>query len=267
MSADRIFDIPILTYHKIDDRWDFGLNSVKPREFRRQMAFLKEEEFVPVTFRQVLVGEIPAKPVVITFDDGYASVFEAAFPVLQEFGFSAVVFPVTGYIGEWNHWEASPGFRRFCHLDEKQLRELAAAGWEIGSHGVTHRALVYLTEREIENELVVSYERITRITGQKPVSFAYPFGLQDARVRELARRAGYRFACTGLWGNGSARDFLQLRRIPVYRIDSLRAFRRKLGSGWSRAAEFAKLQVISWPARLTPLYQRWVAGNALKGGR
>ena len=262
MSADRIFDIPILTYHKIDDRWDFGLNSVKPGEFYRQMSFLKKEGFLSVTFRQVLAGEIPPKPVLLTFDDGYASVYETALPVLRKLGFPAVVFPVTGFIGEWNHWEASPGFRRFRHLNEQQLQELSEAGWEIGSHGMSHRALVYLSEREVERELITSKEQITDITGQKPISFAYPFGLQNPQVRQLVRRVGYRFSCTGLWVKNSSSDVLQLRRIPVYRTDSLSAFRRKLSGGLSGVLEMTKLRVISWPARLTPLYQKWVGKNS-----
>lgn len=249
--------IPILTYHKIDARREWGLTCVRPHRFREQMVFLKETGFHPVNFFQLQKNRLPKKPVIITFDDGYDSVYRHALPVLQELQFTAVVFVITGFIGGWNRWDANLGGIRFRHLDEPQIGALSGAGMEIGSHGITHRALTSLSAAEIETELSLSRKFLSGITGQAARSVAYPFGMQNAVVCRMARQAGYVYGCINLWGKLSAGSALALRRIPVYRTDSLSAFRRKLSSDWAHKAEITKLRTIGWWARLTPLYQKF----------
>ncbi len=250
-------NIPIFTYHKIDTVREWGLNVVSPEKFREQMEWLHREGYRAVTFRQ-LESALPddGKPIVITFDDGYQSVYQYAFPVLQELNFSAVVFVITGYRGTWNSWDANLGGIRFRHLEDGQIRELTQAGWEAGSHTVTHRSLIYLNENDLRRELVESREVLENLTGQPVHTLAYPFGQQNARVRQMVRAAGYRYGCMNLWGNPRPEPELLLKRIPVYGIDSLTNFRRKLGSGMAHQLEIARLRLISWPARLTGLYQK-----------
>ena len=254
-------NIPILSYHKIDRRAEWGLTCVKPDRFSRQMAYLKNEGYQPITFHNLYSGTLPDKPIIITFDDGYRSVYRNAFPVLQETGFSAVVFLITGYIGKLNTWDANIGGIRFAHLDEGQIAEMSRAGVEIASHTVSHRALTYLSDNEVRRELETSRRRLAEICQREIISLAYPFGLQNSRVRHIARRCGYRFGCVNIWGGNHGTDILNLRRIPVYRSDSFGDFRRKLSAGTGHKIELAKLRVISWPARLTPVYQRFRVKN------
>ena len=253
-SFDRV---PVLTYHKIEDRREWGVNTVPPGRFREQMEYLQREGFRPITFRELGTAAQPEKAVIITFDDAYESVYLHALPILQEFGYPAVVFVIVDYVGQWNTWDANLGGLHFRHLDEEQLRELVRSGWEIGSHTLTHRALVHLTPAEAEKEILQSRNRLREISGQAVTTLAYPFGLQNSRIREMARQSGYRWACQNLWGEFQADNPYTLRRIPVYRTDSLAAFRRKLTNVPGHALEMLKLRIISWSARLTPLYQRY----------
>lgn len=251
------YKIPILTYHKIDDRREWGINSVRPASFFKQMKFLREAGYQPVTLWSLRNGVIPLKPVIITFDDGYESVYINAFPILEQFGFTAVVFVISGYVNGWNTWDANLGGIRFRHLKTQQIRELAEAGFEIGSHGVTHRSLTQLAPDEVRSEMVISKKELEHITGKDILSVAYPFGLQTKMIRRVARSEGYEYGFINIWGKTSGADDSCLRRLPVYRTDSISAFERKLTFGWKNRLEIGKLSVLSWPAHLTPVYQKY----------
>jgi peptidoglycan/xylan/chitin deacetylase (PgdA/CDA1 family) len=249
-------EIPILTYHKITSRREFGINTVAPDKFREQIEFLQHNNFTPITFQELLQGIRPSKPVIITFDDGYASVFEHAFPVLREFQFKAVIFLITEFLGRENSWDVNLGGIRFAHLDQQQVAELSLAGHELGSHGATHRALNFLHRKEIESELNLSREVIQEISNQPVTTLAYPFGMQNKNIQQQAREAGYQVGCINLWGKSAPNNRLSLRRIPVYGIDSLTSFKRKLSGGFLNTLELAKLRLLSCSAFLTPLFQK-----------
>jgi peptidoglycan/xylan/chitin deacetylase (PgdA/CDA1 family) len=249
-------EIPILTYHKITSQREVGINTVAPDKFGEQMQFLKENNYHPTNFRELMQGNPPAKPVIITFDDGYASVFESALPLLKAFQFTAVIFLITDFLGKENSWDANLGGIKFTHLDELQVVKLSAAGMELGSHGATHRALTYLGEKEVISELHQSRKLISKISGQQVITLAYPFGMQNKKVQRLAKDAGYRIGCVNLWGKAEQNNPFNLKRIPVYGFDSLASFNRKLSGGKSQKLELLKLKVLSWPAFLTPMFQK-----------
>ena len=250
-------DIPILSYHKISSQLEFGLNTLPPDRFRQQLIYLKDQGFKTITFREILDDNIPPHPLIITFDDGYASVYQQALPVLQEFGFRAVIFIITDYIGKANTWDANLLSIKFFHLDGSQIKTLVGAGMEIGSHGVSHRALTFLPPEQLEYELRCSRERLTALVGKEIITFAYPFGIQNPAVQKAVQQAGYSFACMNMRGTGRKSNQYCLPRIPVYRTDSWFSFKNKLQPGFGRWLEISKLRLISWPACLTPIYQKF----------
>lgn len=251
-------DLTVLTYHKITRQREFGINTVTPDQFRRQMQYLYEHGYNPVTFRDLHKNHLPSQPLIITFDDGYVSVYENALPVLSKFGFPAVVFLISNYLGQENTWDANLGGVKFRHLNEKQVKQLSKEGIEIGSHGASHRALTYLEDREIESELKQSRGLMSRLSHQQVITLAYPFGLQNNRVQQIAKRSGYHFGCINLWGNSAPDNPMSIKRLPVYRTDSLEAFQRKLCTGPSKKRELMKLKLLSWSALLTPVYQKYI---------
>ena len=250
-------EIPILSYHKITSQTEFGLNTIPPWRFQQQMKYLKEQNFHPITFQDLSIPALPDKPVIITFDDGYSSVYHEAFPILKEHGFRAVVFIISNYIGKTNSWDANLFSVKFSHLDESQIKAMTAAGMEIGSHGVSHRALTFLTAKQLEHELRHSREILTSLSEKEIHTFAYPFGKQNLTIQQAVRQAGYQFACINVWGPRNGLNQYCLPRLPVYRTDSLTSFKQKLSPGWRKQLEILKLRLISWPAFLTPLYQKF----------
>jgi peptidoglycan/xylan/chitin deacetylase (PgdA/CDA1 family) len=256
MNEVNIFHIPILCYHKIENRHEWGLNTVKPIEFKEQIAFLQDQGYHTTNFNQLLSNEIPTKPIIITFDDGYASVYHNAFPILQEFKFTAIIYIISSFIGLLNTWDVNFGGIYFKHLDENNILEMATAGIEFGTHGQTHRALTYLTEKEIKKELIDSRLKLQELTKQPILSLAYPFGMQNRIVRNIASEAGIRFGCIGVRLNHISKNALRLNRIPVYRTDSIRTLKSKLSNGIIHKLELTKLFFMSWPAHLTPIYQK-----------
>lgn len=249
--------IPILTFHNISQRRDWGINTIPPERFRTHLQFLKNQGYVPINFLNLAHQKLPRNPIIITFDDGYASVFENAFPILQEFGFTAVVFVVTGYIGKWNEWDVNLGGIRSRHLNASQIKKLSESGIEIGTHGTSHYAFTYMTQQKLENELYESKKTIEKIIKRRVVSLAYPFGIQNQKIQQNVEEAGYTFACVNLNGHNGTNNPYCLKRYPVYRTDSIFALKNKLLPGIGNSFEIAKLRLLSWPAILTPVFQKY----------
>lgn len=190
---------PILLYHQVEstsvaNASDDGGYGVSPDEFEAQMRFLAERGYHCVSCRELertsFVGDQAqtARRIALTFDDGYRSFAENAYPVLLRYGFTATVFVVTGLLGATSDWERSP---KRPLLAPGEIRELAVDGIEFGSHTHTHRNLTVLTSEEALYELRRSREVLGHIVGGEVTRVAYPFGAADERIRALAAEAGY----------------------------------------------------------------------------
>jgi peptidoglycan/xylan/chitin deacetylase (PgdA/CDA1 family) len=215
---------PILCYHKVDTRFELGFTQLEPRVFRRQMETLARLGYRSLGSRELLDAlTAPGKGpgVVVTFDDGYASLSRFAFPILADLGFRALVFVITDYVGRENTWDVQYGWRRFAHLDWDELGRWQEKGIEVHSHGATHARLTWLSEAQAAEELERSREAIARRLGRAPAAIAYPYGSINDRVRGLAVRAGYALGFGGPSAAGA--DALQLRRLPVYGWDAFDA--------------------------------------------
>ena len=124
--------------------------------------------------------------IVCTFDDGYVGLLLNAMPIMQQYGFTATVFVCTDYIGQPNDWNYKDKKKRL-HMSFEELTELQKHGWEIGSHGVTHRSLLRLNDEEIIYELSES-KRILEGKYGPIISYAYPYGDYSNYIMELVNR-------------------------------------------------------------------------------
>jgi len=240
------YNIPILAYHKVDYKRELGITRVSPQRFERQISFLKSEGYKSISPDSLIQADnrkAPEKPILITFDDGYEGVYNYAYPVLRSYGFSAVIFLTSGYIGKNNYWDASPG-PRFRHLTFQQIQEMANHDICIGSHGVNHVFLTKLDNGSIKYETEMSKCCLEDALGYSVHFFSYPYGNYNTRVANFVRDAGYKAAFSLhpeiLKAEYSGEKMLEIHsfykipRIAIYLIDSFWAFRTKVGYNHSK---------------------------------
>ncbi len=225
----RAIRVPILEYHYIRvnpkplDRLGFDL-SVTPQDFAAQMAWLDLHGYHPVTFadlRAYFTGKepLPDRPVVLTFDDGYADFFTAAEPVLQMHGFKAVAYIVPGFWG------------RKAYMSPDQVQALDASGLvEIASHTVNHVNLANETTAEREYQLTRSRQMLEALLGHPVIDFCYPSGQFGKGAVTAVGAAGYSTATTQVPGTElSWSTRLVWPRVRVAGGETLAAFIAFLG--------------------------------------
>ncbi|MCL4488736.1 MAG: polysaccharide deacetylase family protein [Chloroflexi bacterium] len=224
---------PILMYHRIaqvprehDPR---GL-AVPPRQFERQMAYLKQHGYQCILLdnaahRLRTTRQMSRKSFVLTFDDGYHDFYSVAFPILQNLGFAATVFLVAGRVGGYSNWNGQPTTSSAPLLSWEEIRELACSGFTIGSHTLTHPRLTLLDDDRAVHEIRDSKTIIEDSVGAAVDVFAYPYTDLDLRIRRIVVQSGYAAACgrdRGRWGLDN------LWRAQVGRNDTLGSFVLKL---------------------------------------
>lgn len=216
-------NVPILMYHEIGRPEGPWKNLyVSPENFTKQLDFLQENGFHTITMaqlqknRQGLIS-LPPKPVVLTFDDGYASMYHTVFPLLQEKGMKAVFYVYPEKFGRHNS------------LTREEIKRMAAGGMEFGSHSMTHADMTKISTERLHYEITESKKILEEITGQTIDSFCYPAGRVNQRVAETLADLGYRNAVTTQYGFAAPeQDNFLLKRIRISYEDSLQNFGRKI---------------------------------------
>jgi peptidoglycan/xylan/chitin deacetylase (PgdA/CDA1 family) len=197
-----VITVPILLYHAVSAeataafrRW-----AVHPQRFGDHLAVLAESGYQPITVSRrgapraggdQPAGTLPPRPVVLTFDDGFADFASAALPRLERHGFASTLYVTTGYVGRGAGWLAAEGEGRRPLLTWPQLAEVATRGVEIGAHSHTHPRLDELPTREVREEVLRSRRTLEDRLQQPVPSFAYPHGYHGPRVRRVVVEAGF----------------------------------------------------------------------------
>ena len=186
--------IPILMYHHVGDwgesRADWAPWVVRSKEFRAQMDWLVANGFHTITFRELLAGQkagesLPAKSVIISFDDGWSAQEGVVRAELEPRGMHAVFFVYTAAVG------ATPN--NSGYISWEQLRILESAGHEVQSHTVSHGRLTDMPPSQLDREMRESRATIEKEMHHPVKVIAYPFGIYDERVMRAASAAGYEF--------------------------------------------------------------------------
>jgi peptidoglycan/xylan/chitin deacetylase (PgdA/CDA1 family) len=211
----------ILTYHAVEAHP--GSLCIDPARLAAHLDEVAESGRPVLTVSEIAAaleaGELSAG-VAITFDDGFDSVGQLAAPLLLERGLRATVFCVAGHLGAHNDWPTqAPGVPRRRLADAGQLRELVLAGFELGSHGMSHLPLRRASEPELRRELVDS-RRVLEDAVQAPVtSFAYPYGETLPRSARPLLECTYEAACTTRIGAIEAdSDRFALPRVDAHYV-------------------------------------------------
>ncbi|MDQ6717778.1 MAG: polysaccharide deacetylase family protein [Gemmatimonadota bacterium] len=225
-------------YHKADalpPGARYPGNYVLPEAFEEQIACLAKWKYQSITFDEWLSyregkGKLPKRPVIITFDDGYRSTYEIAWPILRRWGFSATVFLVSKLIGKTNEWDADE--KQEPLLSETEILAMLADGASFGSHTETHAALTKVPLSSAEAELKGSRRSLEAILERPVTALCYPYAKQSEAIRNLAREAGYCAAVIGRGGVNKVRsDPFALRRIKVDTGTTIRSLRLRLAMG------------------------------------
>lgn len=170
----------------------FADEAITPNEFAKQVAWLADHGYVGIRASDWIAWRrngvvLPPKPVLLTFDDGYAGVGRYGLPILERYGFGAVTFVVTRRIGNRNTWDESNGYKGAPLMSTDDIVRWSSRGFEFGCHTRTHPDLTLLKGQELEREIVGSRRDIAALLGEAPASFAYPWGLFNEAVRACVR--------------------------------------------------------------------------------
>jgi peptidoglycan/xylan/chitin deacetylase (PgdA/CDA1 family) len=195
--------IPILMYHSISSRAGprFRKWAVSPERFEEHLAYLAQYNYTPVTVTQLVAARtrgddaLPAQPMVITFDDGYADFHENALPALHRHGFGATLYIPTACIGGTCGWLQTEGEAPRPMLTWSQVREIVGTGIECGGHSHTHPRLDAIPSAVARDEIELCKRLLEEHLGRAVASFAYPHGWHTSAIRRMVRAAGYISAC------------------------------------------------------------------------
>jgi len=233
-------DLLVLCYHAVSPSWPADL-SVTPDTLEHQVAELARRGYRGARFSDALSAGPEGRVVSITFDDSYSSVLQLAKPILDRYGYPGTIFVPTDWPDGpcpmcWTGidcWLDTPFESELSPLAWSELRELANAGWEVGSHTCSHPHLPELNEATLTRELCDSKAHIEAEIGEPCVSLAYPYGDLNTHVINAAHESGYRWACTIPRVLSSPRP-LAWPRAAIYHDDNMRRFASKISPSLRR---------------------------------
>ena len=212
---------PILLYHHVSDASMGSRYFVSVDKFRAQMQALHDLGYTTITPSYLIDvlrsgGEMPLRPVIITFDDGNLDIYENAFPVMRELGFVGAFYLVGDRLLANNY------------VHQEHILEMVDTGWEIGSHSMTHKDLTLDTDT-IRFEVLQSRLLLKEATGEEINTFAYAYGKTDGFISGKVSEYGYRGAMgLGMSWEHSLGSLFYLNRREVQGDYDLAAFENLL---------------------------------------
>ena len=233
------YQLPILLYHRVVNETSvIGKHKlhVWEKNFRKQMQWLKDNDYQTITFRDLEAKEKEGnlnKKVILTFDDGYSDNYSILFPILKEFGFTAVIFLVTGC--KQNDWSLAEGEPAIKLMNRAQIHEMALYGIEFGCHTQHHVDLKRSNKALQETEIIGSMIDVEMNTGRKPISFSYPYGAYNDETLKAVKQAGFKYGITTIFGPDDWKeDLFRIKRIEVRPKTGMLNFIRKVsGTYWN----------------------------------
>lgn len=203
----------VLNYHKVAN--EHKSLSVRLADFEQHMIWLKEYGFTSITPEELYAfvtegAELPERPVLITFDDGYEDNYTNAYPIMKRYGFKGTIFVVTGFLGKY------PNYMTWA-----QAQELDRNGFSIESHTATHKSMTEASDEQITKELVQSRETLKEKLGKDADFIAYPTGTYNLHIAQLVKEAGYKGAFTIKYDNVSrSSNVYALERVPIFHTEN-----------------------------------------------
>lgn len=261
--------VPALCYHRLLSRDDLA-KGVPNNEriyvsyadrFEEQMKYLMDNGYNAISMDDFVAcvegrKNLPEKPIMITFDDGFESVYKYAYPVLKKYNLTATIFATPD--PESENFKVLKGID--CRLTDEQMKEMSHNGVCIESHGMTHRFLTNLPEGKLEWELKESKSTLERITGKSVNFLAIPGGAYNRRVRKIAKEIGYKAIFGQQKGSNNPKsDLFSLRRIVVERDFTLDHFAKAI----TPLGAF-QMRIIGWLKRVPQKFLGYRRGDIFR---
>ncbi|WBO84853.1 glycosyltransferase [Hymenobacter yonginensis] len=239
--------LPVLMYHKIPTeplQTKHRIFVTKDR-FEEHLRFFRQQQFTPITFLDYLafangerpLADFPARPLILTFDDGYLDNYTNLLPLMQQYGYRGVLYLLGDPAIRYNYWDVDtdPTEPRSDIMDEAQKRAFVAAGWEIGAHTMRHARLPELPAAEAAQEIQYSKTALEQALATRIVSFAYPYGALTPETKAQVHAAGFAFGvATDTGGLHLEDDRMQVFRVNMFPEETTATLRKKT-SFWYRA--------------------------------
>ncbi len=221
--------VPVLAYYSFSKNKPSKI-SITQDDFKAQMKYLKENDYHVIMLDQLLdfldyKEQIPEKSVVITFDDGWSSVYDFAFPILKKYDFPATIFIYTDFVGGGKA------------MSWKQIKELSEAGFDIQCQTKTHRNLTVPKKNEsfkeyfksLEMEISYPKKLFKKKLNKECECLAYPYGITNNLVIAMLKKHGYRAALTvEQESNSFFIDNYRINRSAIYGKYDIEKFKTKL---------------------------------------
>ena len=214
LSTDyKIYGVPVLNYHQVNDEKHSAL-TLHVDQFREQMEYLHNQGYNTITLAQLYDylengTELPNKPIVITFDDGYVDNYKNVLPILKEYNMKATLFMISDAAN-------TPGF-----VSTEQMHQMEAGGFDIQGHTNHHKILTKIDPTELPDALLGGKTSLEGILGEPIEYLAYPGGFNDMLVQYVTKQSGYKMAFTVQPGTVQTGDNLYaLNRLAIFQGDT-----------------------------------------------
>jgi peptidoglycan/xylan/chitin deacetylase (PgdA/CDA1 family) len=254
----QLNDPPVFVYHEVGEPLTGAAPAmaISPDRFERHVRWLAGLGYTGITVAEWLTVRRdcswgPAKPVLITFDDGYEGVGKHALPILREYGFTATVFVVTGRLGRTNDWDSDVTAKSHRLMGADDILRWSKAGVEIGAHTRSHPNLARISASAAIEEIEGSYSDLADLLGSQPTSFAYPYGLYSRTAWETVSRLFEAAFTVDESPNRSSTDLCLLHRSGALPQDSRTDLALRLHMGWT-----PRHQLVMRARRRTGLVRR-----------
>jgi peptidoglycan/xylan/chitin deacetylase (PgdA/CDA1 family) len=215
--------VPILMYHHVEVAPIDSYLRVPAAKFDDEMRLLHDWEYKPITTTMLMQAitkgiSLPPRPFIITFDDANEDTYSTAFPIMQKYGFTGVLYLPYDYIG-------TPGY-----MTVDQIKQMIAAGWEVGSHSLSHLPEPVMDPAQLRAEIVDSRKKLAALLGAPILTFAYPFGDVTPEAVDYVRFAGYMAAmdAKGFTADQGLGNLFALQREEIRASEDAKTFIRFL---------------------------------------
>jgi peptidoglycan/xylan/chitin deacetylase (PgdA/CDA1 family) len=247
--------VPALLFHAVPACRIPGLSHTTADTCSGLLRYLSDNGFCTLTVaeacaRRITNGAERCKAVVLTFDDAFEDFYAGVYPLLSNYRMRATIFPIVRYLGRQSSWDIYPAR---THMSTAQIREIADAGHEIGSHTMSHPNLVFLPDSEVEKELRQSKQSLEDALSRTITTLSFPYGCWNRRVWEIAKSCGYAHA--SVYGSRAPADRHFVHVEGVYAFDTLDDLIEKTQQSRRLSNSLARSRIMPHFAKGTPLWR------------